>query len=121
MAAGWSPISPNRTLGRRCRFWANWGNWWSVEGKAVVVGIAVVAVVVAVVFIGWVIAVVVTVGPAVIGASSGCSSAAMGVKRATKSTESVRRIRDLLVLDKHLCRNLHRWIRISVLNLSNHS
>lgn len=117
VAAGWSPISPNRTLGRRCRLGPNWGPWCSVEGRAVVVAaIAVMAVAVVVVFIGWVVVVVVIAGPAVIGASSGCNSAAMRLK-GNRGTESARRIRDLLVLDKHLYRHLHRWMGISLHNL----
>ncbi|KAM0987820.1 hypothetical protein ACFX14_012023 [Malus domestica] len=63
------------------------------------------------VFISCVVVVAGIVGPAVIGASGGCSSAAMRVKW-EKGSESARRIRDLLVLDKHPCLNVHRWIRI---------
>lgn len=68
--AGWSPISPNRTLGRRCRFGAKAGAGFSDEGGAVDTVIAAVVVVI-------VVAVVVAVGPPGIGASGGCSSVAI--------------------------------------------
>ena len=71
--AGWSPISPNRTLGRRCRLGAKAGAGFSDEGGAVDTVIAAVAVVIAVA----VAVVVVAVGPPGIGASGGCSSVAI--------------------------------------------
>lgn len=67
--ARWSPISPNRTLGRRCRFGAKVWPGLSVNGGAFAVSVAVVAVAV--------VAAVVVAGPAVIRASGGCSSAAI--------------------------------------------
>ena len=79
VAAGWSPISPNRTLGRRCRFWPNW-NWgpgFSPDCRAVVVAPAVVVaieVVAAVVIRADGVDVAVVVGPMVIVASSDYNS-----------------------------------------------
>jgi hypothetical protein len=112
--AGWSPISPNRTLGRRCRLGAKLGPGLSLEGGAVVVVSAVVAVVVA----------AVAVGAAVIRASGGCSSAAMTVGLTLCACEcaydedkwSTRA--DPVVQESYARRGLRRWIGFEVQDFS---
>ena len=85
MAAGWSPMSPNRTLGRRCRFGAKGGPG---PGPGFSKGsVGAVGVVVAGAVIGVVVVVVVVV---VIGGSTGsCNSSSI---EDWKGQERVRRI-----------------------------